>query len=552
MMKQECSRRTVRGDRAKAASLRALVTPGATRAASMLGAAIIGAICLSSAVGCTEHRYRIDVETDGHAIERSLQIKSVTGSMNPSDAEVARLIACYNRPTPGSHSESGSATGRDTASANFRGRFEGRVPNDLGGWGEVTRCESPLGRVAFYHELLRPTIDLAAHLQRSSRALDTLVDVTLEVFGEEYGKDPAWPSLAAVVDGPVRADLHHFQTCGWSVVIAKSLEPTLAAPAASGQEGTLTGNLPQQDWWKAELAQRGYLAPGEATVLLLDKELPVAADGLVFLRAIERKCVVENQPAAAELLGRIRDALSADSTSSHTRSQGHEQDPEPLSARLSARASKAILARWPELAATQDPSKGSDADPGEDIAMSLMAMALPDGAVLAAWDDVEMHVTLPGVIVATNGEVVGSPHDPSEAPKSAPPGEASPPPADAKGPVQSEVRWTSKIVAHPDQPGRVGMRVWAIAAEPNEEEQRRLWGAVRLTGEDLALLTAQYASLSPAAAAELREAIEASRQETTWRAWMAQRRQPASINEAEPKVIEECVQLLERVLFTRG
>lgn len=502
-----------------------------------------GAILIASLAGCTEHRYTIEVETDGRTIERSVHIERASGEFGTDDAELARLVATYGKAVD-------EGTSRASKERHFRGRFQGSVPDDLGGWGQVHQSESPLGRVTFYHELIRPTPDLSALLERSSRALDTLVDVTLETFGEEYGKDAAWPSLRAVVDGPVRADLHHLHVAAWALLIADGLQPTSRTPTEPGvpriQGAPMAGALLEQDWWKAELVQRGYLTPDQAAILLLDGEPSGASDGLMLVRAVEHKCLVERRPDAAELLGRIRIAFGPEGEPGKS-----GEDASVVAARLSARAEVAVRARWPELAeeaAAATASQSKDGTQQEGNAASLLAaIAIPDGTTLMAWDDVDVRLTIPGAVVATNGAVVR----PLVAPDDGTPATEAPP---AKEPAalseQSDVRWSGILVPRPGQAGRVGLRAWAIAVEPHAQEQRRLWGAVRLNEKDLALWTAHFASLSPAEAQQVRDALEASRDEIAWRRWAAQRTHAAQSGERQSESINACVDLLERAIFT--
>ncbi|MBL9119635.1 MAG: hypothetical protein JNL80_06965 [Phycisphaerae bacterium] len=522
--------------------------------------------------GCVEHRYEIDVRYDGSVATRTVTIeRALHGGDDqdsrqnphmpaPLDPEEVRLSELYGQGVPAStiNGKSDAATQHFGESARqYVGRFDRVVPDDLGGAGEIVRCESPIGSAILYYEVIRPTPNVAEHLTQAQRILDALVDATIDVFQAEYGADRAWPSLRATVTGAVRSDLHHLLACGWAIYLADRLEPTAEKGASSTDSST---DVSRGTWWRMELVQRHYLSPAQAIQLLVGEESSVDSLPEVIALGIESRCRHLGANAAADLAARIRADLTSEEAATHPEGEAdpttdpatepdagdlsHQPDSPPdspsyvpsngpsVAKALQERLAKAIESRmhealpslampgWPPISHGADASESDDESP---FFAAAVAMAFPGIAISMRYDSVSLHATLPGSVVATNGK----------------------PSATGGAGRDGTTHWSGSVLPTPGMPGDMGLRAWLVTAVPDESEQRRLWGRIRCDGKSLAEVAALFAALSASEQGAFRSALAASRDERAWSRFLQTR---AEVDTASSGALDRAIDALSAVL----
>jgi hypothetical protein len=116
--------------------------------------------------GCIENEYDVKLTPVGDSLERVLTVEHSRAAV--SDDDVKHLSEEYHVRPPAS-----------ARSHVFRGRFSGRMPNDVGGHGSFARWDTPLGSAAVYIERFRGKDDAAGELIRRQAAADSLVGLLI-------------------------------------------------------------------------------------------------------------------------------------------------------------------------------------------------------------------------------------------------------------------------------------------------------------------------------------------------------------------------------------
>jgi hypothetical protein len=185
----------------------------------------LGAIPLFviGAAGCDERIYEIDLKPHGDTIERHLTLKradlpnhmpkSLTADDRP---EVERIARAYHATTP-------SLPRRDPA---FSGVFGSVLPQDVGGDGHYVRYESPLGRVWIYVERFRGNDNIYSSLETRRKAVDQVVDLIVGWLESELHGLPEWPKLRTFLDEQFRVDLQNLSLLVWSTNVRSIFEST--------------------------------------------------------------------------------------------------------------------------------------------------------------------------------------------------------------------------------------------------------------------------------------------------------------------------------------
>jgi len=89
----------------------------------------------------------------------------------------------------------------------FRGKFQGKLPQDLGGTGEYVCFASPLGSAFVYVERLPGQDDQAGLCEEKLRAADKLTDLLIGWCEHELAGQDGYQELRAFLDGDLRRDL---------------------------------------------------------------------------------------------------------------------------------------------------------------------------------------------------------------------------------------------------------------------------------------------------------------------------------------------------------
>lgn len=514
----------------------AKASPATTRAAAM--AILFGAASsFLLLAGCTEHVYTIDTRDEGDGASRTVTVESRQVVGDEPAKEVDRIGQVLAETGAGGH---------DASTRTFQGTFAREVPDDVGSVGELCRCSSPLGTATLYIEVVRSTSNIAEDIDRAHRALDLGVDAVLQSLDDEYRGDRGFDAARVVIDRPVRTDLHHMLACSWSVSIAERLR----------SNGMGNNDWTSEPWWQAELATRHYLAPDEAMELFLGGDLghtgEVGERPWRVFRMIARRCRHDGAVAASEWLERLVARLDAevDQAQDAPADDGASPDASPSAspdtaappteaARLEQAIRRHIAERIGEVVPPwltpsgergvhaarhpTDDANGDGDDPSEEASTILLLAIVPGLPMSVSNDEVTLRATLRGAIVARSRA-----HEPSGTSGDATPptsgdgsdaGDAQPP-ADPIGDVpESTAVWSGTVMPRPGQGGDLGLRAWAVSAAPDEAEQRRLWGSVRLRGSELAEVACHFSALSPDDAAVARDAMRALSTPASWHRW---------------------------------
>lgn len=157
--------------------------------------------------GCVRDEFHLELVPEKNSVERTLTIRRDSSkSLKDIDEDAKRLAKEYKAgiPTPSAHQ-------------TFEGRFAGRMPNDVGGYGTFTRWETPLGSVTAYVERFRGDDDTAGLLQRREVAARRLADILADWLKSELKNEPGWPALQTFLEHKFPRDLTNVTLYAWSL-----------------------------------------------------------------------------------------------------------------------------------------------------------------------------------------------------------------------------------------------------------------------------------------------------------------------------------------------
>jgi hypothetical protein len=184
--------------------------------------AVIALLFLALA-GCEEKIYEVVLQPRGDKIERRMTLRRADlpdhtrRSLKEEDrAELHRIAQAYKAETPSLPREK----------ASFSGTFGGTLPNDVGGDGHYVHFQSPLGRVRIYVERFRGNDDVYSSLEKRRKAVDQIVDLLVGWFESELKGEPEWVALRTFLDGQFRTDLQNFSLLVWSTNVRDIFEST--------------------------------------------------------------------------------------------------------------------------------------------------------------------------------------------------------------------------------------------------------------------------------------------------------------------------------------
>jgi len=153
--------------------------------------------------GCEEYEYTIEMRfEDGRIVRR------VICSENMPDDVRAKLKEIYEKQID-----------KNT----FEDNFTGRLPQDVGGFGNCIHLSNPMGQVYIYHERFRGQDEQAQDLQHAFASVDQLLDLGIEWLEMELGKHPNFTQLKTFCTTQLRADLKNICTYIW--LGSRTLEP---------------------------------------------------------------------------------------------------------------------------------------------------------------------------------------------------------------------------------------------------------------------------------------------------------------------------------------
>lgn len=395
--------------------------------------AVIGLL----AIGCTSERFEIELKPQGDQFERTLKVSRQTsgpkgGLQAIPDTEVERLTREYF----------GNAPQVDGIVHRFRGVFQDRAPQDVGGFGTWKRWDSPLGSVTFYVERFRGQDDLAGEVEARTEAVRTAVRLLADWLKDDAGDDPDFPRLHEFLTTRFQRDLMNLSLYSF----ATGFDQTIPELGTAG------------------IAERVSLYLLERRYITLE-ELP----GLV--RAFEQ----HDEPRVAQWLKRMlaRQLDLADDQPFPALFQRYD-DWQAAQQRL-----QKYLRKTPEFAQQLEQSRQQGStehlDPLNLISEPLTRALFP-GRLFGGSDQVALQMQLPRMPFLTNGAWLES---------------------------QNQVVWDLRVeVADPGQQRELPQICFAAWSEPNTEAQRTHFGRVVLDHADLATYGRWYHGLTTAEQAE--------------------------------------------------
>lgn len=162
--------------------------------------------------GCIHGVYEIELSPTETGLHRELTFYRAQNSepapptSAPSAEEIAAVQALYGSPV------TTLANGKQQVARDFTGD----MPQDIGGAGWHWQLNFPGGTLRAYTERFRGQDDLGEELDGRQRALDRLVELTLQIVDSQVGDDPIGPDLKKFVDGDLRRDARNLSLYLWS------------------------------------------------------------------------------------------------------------------------------------------------------------------------------------------------------------------------------------------------------------------------------------------------------------------------------------------------
>lgn len=202
--------------------------------------------------GCPHNEYTVELKPTDGGVERTLAFYRMDGRTAngtpdyqafPTNelAAIARVYPSGAKPQKGP---------RYVA----KGKFAGRLPNDVGGVGTYTNLNTSLGSAGGYLERFRGNDDLVAQTERRFQAADQLADLIIGWTKSELGGERGYKKLRQFLDVDFRRDLKNAGLYWWTGEIS-ALSNTNALEEFTARFGQY-------------LLERGYLNPADALKLM--------------------------------------------------------------------------------------------------------------------------------------------------------------------------------------------------------------------------------------------------------------------------------------------
>lgn len=185
-------------------------------------------LLLALLVGCNDYNhYDIQLVPHDDAVQRRLTCWRVRPGNEQFFALSDDELAAIGRVYPEQKTQLGAAQ------QVFSGRFQTRMPADVGGAGSYTRVPSRLGATGIYLERFRGSDDLDARLYDKRDAADRLTDHVLRWFESQMADDRHWPALRQLLHQDFRQDVRNVALYWWTAQLQQAedgqLPPTLWA-----------------------------------------------------------------------------------------------------------------------------------------------------------------------------------------------------------------------------------------------------------------------------------------------------------------------------------
>jgi hypothetical protein len=184
--------------------------------------------------GCVEYEYTIEMMPQGDAMKRTISFSS-----NLSEQDKQSVTKFYPEQIDVN---------------TFSGAFKVELPNDVGGAGFYTHVVTAMGSASTYTERFRGNDDINRHIEDFQTFVDKYVNFTINWLEFELGKDPNFGNLREFLDKDLRADAKNFGLYFW---LGSVIEPYDSNAVEEMKLRTIH-----------YLEERGYIAPGQADILM--------------------------------------------------------------------------------------------------------------------------------------------------------------------------------------------------------------------------------------------------------------------------------------------
>jgi hypothetical protein len=197
--------------------------------------------------GCPRNQYVIDLTPRGKVIERTLLFyrEDVTDTNGATlyhefpQAELAAITKLY---------PAGGVT-HDGARHSATGEFAVSLPPDVGGAGSYTNLATTLGNAGFYVERFRGDDDVATVTAKRLQAADQLADLVIGWSRMELRREEGYEKLRQFLDVDFRRDVKNLSLYGamWQTSLATRAEAPEEFPVRFGQYLMERGYLKVED-----------------------------------------------------------------------------------------------------------------------------------------------------------------------------------------------------------------------------------------------------------------------------------------------------------------
>lgn len=377
--------------------------------------------------GCDHNEYDIELTPAGDGLERKLMVTTQSSADPPHpvpDDETARVAKEYSVEPPA-----------PAKTQNFRGRFTGRMPNDVGGFGRFARWETSFGSAALYAERFRGNDDAAGELKRRQIAADRLVDLFIGWLAGEMKNEACWPALRRFIHEEFRRDLNNLGIHAWTI----GLSPR-------------TNELPEPVLRAAHcLVERGYFAYEEIPTIrrMLDGTSAENDKRLLawFKQMILARLPADAPPPSLELL----------------------ETPERLSRSLDAylESTEEYAQLWHDWKLKVGTEPNASKPEAVEVARNLAAQLFA-GALQLGGDQISVALKTGRPALYSNGQW---------------------------SPESEKMQWAKQPLPVAEMPSAF---IYAVWDEPNEVAQKARFGAVALRGKNLYEYCTWYHGLTAA------------------------------------------------------
>lgn len=262
----------------------------------LLPAVVLAALC-PLLTGCPHNDYTVQLKPQPGGVERILTFyRADDGSSNGvadpaefSSNELARITRVYPA----------NAVKLEGRRYVARGKFDGAMPDDVGGSGSFTNFSTSLGGAGFYVERFRGNDDLAANVARRYQAADQITDLAIGWSKSEFGHERGYKKLRQFLDRDFRNDLKNGGLYFWTGEIS-GLSDTNAAEEFTVRFGQY---LVERGYLKLSDAPAVYaiLQNGDAAAMLgLVRRVVAGKMGIPAAGPLPKSFGVLNDPAAFE------------------------------------------------------------------------------------------------------------------------------------------------------------------------------------------------------------------------------------------------------------